>query len=81
MGVQEIDNCAAAWVEGYRSVSPLSELEQQMPPTFVLLRRIMTMSWARSHRFSPVAMQDYGVDYTEMSLDCITKLFLSVVNN
>ena len=72
--VEDIDKCASNWAKGYRSVSPLSDLEEKMLPTFALLRRIMTMAWAGSHRFSPVAMQDYGVDYTETSLKFISKL-------
>ena len=72
--VEDINICIAAWVKGYRSVSPLSQREELMLPTFVLLRRIMTMAWAASHSFSPVAMQDYGVTYTELTLDCVTEL-------
>jgi Ser/Thr protein kinase RdoA (MazF antagonist) len=72
--VEDIDICITAWVKGYRSVSPLSQREEQMLPTFVLLRRIMAMSWAASHTYSTVAMRDYGVTYTELTLDCVTEL-------
>jgi len=45
-----------------------------MLPTFVLLRRIMAMSWAASHTYSTVAMRDYGANYTELTLNCVTEL-------
>ena len=72
--VEDIDTCISAWVKGYRRVSPLSQREEQMLPTFVLLRRIMTMSWVASHTFSPIAMRDYGVNYTELTLKCVNEL-------
>jgi Ser/Thr protein kinase RdoA (MazF antagonist) len=72
--VKDMDICSAAWVRGYRSVSSLSLRAEKMLPTFVLLRRIMTMAWAASHTYSTVAMRDYGVAYTELTLKCANEL-------
>lgn len=38
-----------AWVEGYRSVSTLSEEDEAMLPTFVMLRRLLLVAWMGSH--------------------------------
>ena len=78
--VKDIDICAAAWARGYRSVSTLSLREEQMLSTFVLLRRLMTMAWAASHTYSTVAIRDYGVSYTELTLDCANELLSRNVN-
>ncbi len=35
---------------------------------------VMAMSWAAIPVRSTVAMRDYGVTYTELTLDCVTEL-------
>ncbi|WP_198672240.1 phosphotransferase enzyme family protein [Pseudogemmobacter bohemicus] len=43
----------AAWVEGYRSVAPLSPEEEQEIDTFVMLRRLALLAWIGSHIEAP----------------------------
>jgi Ser/Thr protein kinase RdoA (MazF antagonist) len=42
----------AAWVEGYRDFAELSPVEEEMLSTFVMLRRMMLVSWMGSHSHS-----------------------------
>jgi Ser/Thr protein kinase RdoA (MazF antagonist) len=41
-----------AWVAGYREVADLSESEEEMLATFVMLRRLMLVAWMGSHSHS-----------------------------
>ncbi len=52
-----------SWVDGYRSVAPLSAEEEAILPTFVMLRRILLMAWIASHGETPTA-QAHGLPYT-----------------
>jgi Ser/Thr protein kinase RdoA (MazF antagonist) len=56
-----------AWIQGYRSVLPLSAEEAAMIPVFVMVRRIMLVAWIASHSETPTA-QELGIPYTEGSL-------------
>lgn len=56
-----------AWVDGYRSVSPLSAEDEAMLPTFVMLRRFLLTSWIASHAETPTA-QALGTGYTDGTL-------------
>lgn len=42
----------AAWVSGYREVGDLSETDEEMLSTFVMLRRLMLVAWMGSHSHS-----------------------------
>lgn len=53
-----------AWVAGYRSVSPLSNEDEFMLPTFVMLRRLLLTAWIASHAETPTA-QELGAGYTD----------------
>lgn len=52
-----------AWVEGYRTVAPLSADEEAALPVFVMLRRMQLTAWIASHAETPTA-QSMGVPYT-----------------
>lgn len=52
-----------AWVEGYRSVAPLSEEEVAMLPTFVMLRRLLLVAWMGSHSHAQ-EVQEQGAAFT-----------------
>lgn len=43
----------AAWIEGYRSLRPLSEAEAEEIDTFVMLRRMALLAWIGSHIDAP----------------------------
>jgi Ser/Thr protein kinase RdoA (MazF antagonist) len=53
----------AAWIEGYRTVAPLSDEECAILPVFVMLRRILLTAWIASHSETPTA-QAMGEAYT-----------------
>jgi 4-aminobutyrate aminotransferase-like enzyme/Ser/Thr protein kinase RdoA (MazF antagonist) len=53
----------AAWIEGYRTVAPLSDEDCAMIPVFVMLRRMLLTAWIASHSETPMA-QAMGEDYT-----------------
>ncbi|WP_313027101.1 phosphotransferase enzyme family protein [Pseudomonas lopnurensis] len=53
----------AAWLGGYRSVAPLSEEDERVIPTFLMLRRMQLTAWVASHAETPTA-QSMGEDYT-----------------
>lgn len=52
-----------AWVEGYRSVAPLSDEECSLLPVFIMLRRMLLTAWIASHSETPTA-QALGEAYT-----------------
>jgi len=56
-----------AWVTGYRSVSPLSQDEENALPMFIMLRRILLTAWIGSHPETPTAV-DLGSAYTEATV-------------
>jgi len=53
----------AAWIEGYRTVAPLSDEDCAILPVFIMLRRILLTAWIASHSETPTA-QAMGEDYT-----------------
>ncbi|TQC42272.1 aminoglycoside phosphotransferase [Rhodococcus sp. WS4] len=42
----------AAWIDGYRGYAELTDADEQMLATFVLLRRMMLVAWMGSHAHS-----------------------------
>lgn len=53
----------AAWIEGYRSVAPLSDEDCAILPVFIMLRRMLLTAWIASHAETPTA-QALGEGYT-----------------
>lgn len=53
-----------AWLEGYRSVVPLSAEEIAMIPHFVMMRRMQLTAWVASHAETPTA-QGLGEAYVQ----------------
>lgn len=64
-----------AWVEGYRTVAPLSDEEKAELPTFVAARRILLTGWLAAHREVPIAQQ-LGTQFTVNTLK-VADAFLS----
>lgn len=60
----QIPALMAAWIEGYRSVAPLSEDAAAMLPVFVMLRRMQLTAWIASHSETPTA-QEMGETFTQ----------------
>lgn len=46
-----------AWIAGYRTVTPLSDAEAAIIPTFIMLRRMLLTAWIASHSETPMAQQ------------------------
>ncbi|HXG78926.1 MAG TPA: phosphotransferase enzyme family protein [Methyloceanibacter sp.] len=65
----------AAWVEGYRNVSPLSKEDEAALPMFVMLRRMQLTAWIASHAETPTA-QAMGEPYTQGTIE-LAEAFLS----
>ena len=59
--VAELQN---AWLEGYRTVAPISKADEAMLPLFVMLRRMLLTAWIASHSDTETARL-LGTDYTE----------------
>jgi len=65
----------AAWVDGYRKVSPLSKGDEAALPMFVMLRRMQLTAWVASHAETPTA-QSMGEPYTQGTVE-LAEAFLS----
>jgi Ser/Thr protein kinase RdoA (MazF antagonist) len=55
------------WLEGYRTVSPVSQAEEEEIPTFVMLRRLLLVAWVSSHAETGLA-RSLGAGYTEQTV-------------
>ena len=63
---KDMDELITSWVEGYRTIQPLSIEEEKALPTFILLRRLLLTAWVASHYDTSLA-QSLGEDYTNGS--------------
>lgn len=52
-GHAQVPALRAAWVRGYRSVRPLSAVEEREIDTFVMLRRMALLAWIGTHMEAP----------------------------
>lgn len=48
-----VPELVAAWLRGYREVGELSEVDEGMLDTFLLMRRLLLVAWIGSHQDSP----------------------------
>jgi Ser/Thr protein kinase RdoA (MazF antagonist) len=53
-----------AWLEGYRSVAPLSAAEEAELDTFVMLRRLLLVAWIGSHHTFATEAAELGAGFT-----------------
>lgn len=63
----EVPELLAAWIQGYRKITELSDADEREIATFVLLRRILLVAWVRSHSETELA-KTLGTDYTESTV-------------
>ncbi len=54
----------AAWVEGYRSVAPLTAEDEAELATFVMLRRLLLVAWIGSHHTFATEAAELGAGFT-----------------
>ena len=73
-----VPDLQAAWVAGYRDVTPLDPVMEREIPTFVMLRRLQLTAWIASHAETPTA-KELGPTYTDGSLALADK-YLSGAN-
>jgi Ser/Thr protein kinase RdoA (MazF antagonist) len=55
------------WLEGYRTVRPVTRAEEEEIPTFVMLRRLLLVAWLGSHAETDLA-RSLGVRYTDQTV-------------
>lgn len=60
----QVPELQAAWVEGYRSVGPLSAEDEAELPTFVMLRRLLLVAWIGSHHTFATEAAELGAGFT-----------------
>lgn len=70
-----IPDLMRAWIDGYRTVAPLSEEAEAMLPTFVMLRRLQLTAWLASHAETPTAAE-LGSGFTDGTLE-IAEAFMA----
>ncbi|WP_041782456.1 phosphotransferase enzyme family protein [Ancylobacter novellus] len=68
----------AAWIEGYRTVAPLSDEDCAILPVFIMLRRMLLTAWIASHSETPTA-QAMGEDYTQGTVE-LARAFLATTD-
>ena len=72
----DMDELITSWVDGYRSVGPLSKEEENELPTFIMMRRLLLTAWVSSHSDTKLA-QEQGIEYTHgtcsLAEDYLTK--------
>ena len=54
----------AAWLEGYREVAPLAAEDEAELDTFVMLRRLLLVTWIGSHYAFATEAQELGEGFT-----------------
>lgn len=63
-----IPQLQTAWLTGYRSIAPVSEVDEAMFPTFILFRRLLLTAWIASHAETETARQAGHAAFTEGTL-------------
>lgn len=66
----------AAWLRGYRAVGTITEEDEQMLATFVMLRRLLLVAWMGSHAHSRECQQ-IGPGYTAGSCELADRYLAS----
>jgi Ser/Thr protein kinase RdoA (MazF antagonist) len=70
-----VSELQAAWIEGYRTVAPLPDMECAILPVFIMLRRILLTAWIASHSETLTA-QEMGEAYTHGTV-ALARAFLN----
>jgi Ser/Thr protein kinase RdoA (MazF antagonist) len=56
-----------AWIEGYRSLTPLAAADEAELDTFVMLRRLLLVAWIGSHHEFATEAAELGAGFTDGS--------------
>jgi Ser/Thr protein kinase RdoA (MazF antagonist) len=54
-GDEHLDDVIAAWLRGYRSVTPISEAAEAAVPTLMLAARLQVLGWLGTHPYTRLA--------------------------
>ena len=60
---EDVPDLIRVWLEGYRTVRPLSDEDEAEIPTFLMLRRVLILAWIGSHSETDLA-KELGPEYT-----------------
>jgi Ser/Thr protein kinase RdoA (MazF antagonist) len=60
----QVPELQAAWVDGYRSVAPLTAEDEAELATFVMLRRLLLVAWIGSHHTFATEAAELGAGFT-----------------
>jgi Ser/Thr protein kinase RdoA (MazF antagonist) len=63
----QVPSLIESWLEGYRTVSAVSQAEEEEIPTFVMLRRLLLVAWVGSHAETVLA-RSLGASYTDQTV-------------
>ena len=63
---RDVGQLIAAWLEGYRTIRPLSATDEAEIGTFLMLRRMVILAWMGSHAETDLA-KSLGADYVRGS--------------
>ena len=63
----QVPELKQAWVDGYRSVAPLTAEDEAELDTFVMLRRLLLVAWIGSHHEFATEAAELGAGFTEGS--------------
>lgn len=63
----QVPDLLQAWLSGYRQVSELSDEDESLIPTFIMLRRLMLTAWLATHSETPTA-KELGNGFLEGTL-------------
>jgi Ser/Thr protein kinase RdoA (MazF antagonist) len=58
-----------AWLDGYRSVAPLSAEDEAELDTFVMLRRLLLVAWIGSHHTFATEAAELGAGFTSVTCE------------
>lgn len=70
---EDIENILASWIDGYRTVCPLSDQEIDEIPTLMMFRRLVIMGWGGSHPDTDLANQMAADGYTARTVQLARK--------
>lgn len=72
----QVPELLQAWVSGYREVAELSDEDELMIPTFIMLRRLMLTAWLNTHSETPTA-QELGVGFLDGTMRMARRMLQS----
>ena len=63
----QVPDLLQAWLSGYRETANLSQDDEALIPTFIMLRRLMLTAWLATHAETPTA-RELGVGFLDGTL-------------